>query len=92
MRQAPGLRDPLWRPAEARVRTANLTRFIEHVNSSHQLDIGSYAELHRWSVTEIADFWAVMWEFAQIRSSRAYDSSSTISGTSRARAGSPVPV
>ena len=36
--------------------------------------MASYAELHDWSVTEIADFWAVMWEFAEIRSSQPYES------------------
>jgi acetoacetyl-CoA synthetase len=65
---------PLWRPSQARVRAANLTRFIEHINRTHHLGIRSYAELHQWSVSEIADFWAVMWEFAEIRSSRTYDS------------------
>ena len=68
-----GPRRPLWRPTTERLRAANLTRFIEYVNSTHHLDIGSYAELHDWSVREIADFWAVMWEFAGIRSSQAYE-------------------
>jgi acetoacetyl-CoA synthetase len=47
-----------------------MTRFIEHVNRAHHLSIQSYAELHDWSVAEISDFWAVMWDYAQIQASR----------------------
>ncbi len=43
------------------------------MNRTHGLDIESYAQLHDWSVTEIADFWATMWEFGGIRASRTYD-------------------
>lgn len=52
---------------------ANITAFMEHVNRTHGLDIKNYAQLYEWSTTEIADFWAVMWEFAGIRSSAPYE-------------------
>ncbi len=55
-------------------RAANLTHFIEYVNRTHQLGLASYGALYDWSVTEIADFWAVMWEFAGIRASQGYES------------------
>jgi acetoacetyl-CoA synthetase len=32
-----------------------------------------YAELWRWSVEEIEDFWAAIWEFCDVRASRPYE-------------------
>jgi len=67
------VRQPLWIPSEERKRQANITRFIDLLNRTHHLQIKTYAELYDWSVTEIADFWATMWEFADIKHSRTYD-------------------
>ncbi len=67
------MREPLWIPSEDRKQRANLSRFIDFVNRTHGLDIETYAQLYEWSVTEIADFWAAMWEFGDLKASRAYD-------------------
>jgi acetoacetyl-CoA synthetase len=67
------MKQPLWIPSEERKRQANITRFIDLLNRTHGLDIKTYAQLYEWSVTEIADFWAVMWEFGGLKYSRAYD-------------------
>ncbi len=66
------MKSPLWEPSGLRRREAHLTRFIEHVNRMHHLDIQSYPQLWEWSVRRIPDFWAAMWEFAQIRASQPY--------------------
>ncbi|HLQ64246.1 MAG TPA: acetyl-coenzyme A synthetase N-terminal domain-containing protein, partial [bacterium] len=60
-------------PSEARRRAANLTRFIDLVNRKHGLRVRSYRELWEWSVAEIAEFWAVVWDFAGVVASRGYD-------------------
>ena len=67
------MREPLWTPSAGRAQSANITRFIAYVNRAHALDIQTYAELYAWSVREPADFWATMWDFADIRHSRSYD-------------------
>ncbi len=67
------MRQPLWIPSDQRKRQANITRFIDLVNRAHQRKIETYAELYDWSIHEIADFWATMWEFADIKHSRTYD-------------------
>ena len=67
------MRQPLWIPAAERKGQANLTRFIDYVNRTHHLNIQTYAQLYDWSITEISDFWAVMWEFADIKHSRSYE-------------------
>ena len=67
------MRKPLWAPSEERIRKANVTWFIDFVNREHGLEIGSYSQLYDWSIKNIADFWAAMWEFGQIKASRGYD-------------------
>ncbi|HEY5984083.1 MAG TPA: acetoacetate--CoA ligase [Anaerolineales bacterium] len=74
MRREQRPRLPLWRPSAERRREANISRFIDFVNRTHGLKLKSYADLYDWSITEIADFWAVMWEFSGIRASQPYDS------------------
>ncbi len=67
------MRSPLWVPSEERKQQANITRFIEQVNAWYGLNISSYAELYRWSVESIPDFWAAIWDFVGIKSSQRYD-------------------
>ncbi|KPK24927.1 MAG: hypothetical protein AMJ70_00350, partial [Dehalococcoidia bacterium SG8_51_3] len=63
----------LWSPSEERIKQANMTRFINFVNEKYGLTIDSYDMLYDWSIEEIADFWASIWEFAQVKASRKYD-------------------
>jgi acetoacetyl-CoA synthetase len=66
------VKEPLWEPSEERKKQANLTRFIRFVNEEYGLEIDSYFQLHSWSVENIPDFWAAMWEFGQIEASHTY--------------------
>ncbi len=63
----------LWQPSEMRIKNANMTRFIHFVNKKYDLEINSYAQLYNWSIENISDFWAAMWEFGDIKASRRYD-------------------
>lgn len=67
------MRTPLWTPSDERKRDANIMRFINEINARHKLNLGSYAELYRWSVEKIPDFWAAIWDFAEIKASKHYD-------------------
>ncbi len=67
------MRKPLWIPSDERKRQANITRFMDLLNRTHHLDIRTYAHLYEWSIREPVDFWAVMWEFADIKHSRSYE-------------------
>jgi len=67
------MKTPLWTPSEARIKKANLTHFIGYVNKKHGKKIGTFHELHRWSVEQIPEFWARLWEFSDVKASRAYD-------------------
>jgi len=67
------MRSPLWVPSEERKKQATITRFIEQINAWYGLNISSYAQLYRWSVESIPDFWGAIWDFVGIKSSQRYD-------------------
>jgi len=63
----------LWEPSEERKRNANITKFIDLVNKRYGQNLHSYWELYDWSVNNIPDFWACMWDFAEIKASKGYE-------------------
>ena len=63
----------LWVPSRERVTNSNMTRFIEYVNHRHSCRFHTYDELYHWSIENIPDFWADMWEFGGILTSQNYD-------------------
>jgi acetoacetyl-CoA synthetase len=67
------MKTPLWIPSEERQQHANITRFIDVVNAQHNLNLVSYADLYRWSVENIPDFWAAIWDFADVKYSKSFD-------------------
>jgi acetoacetyl-CoA synthetase len=68
------MKTPLWTPSEERKQDANITRFMRDVNARHTLKLDSYSDLYKWSVENISDFWADVWDFAEIKASKRYDS------------------
>jgi len=63
----------LWNPSEERQRKANITAFMRKVNKRFGQKFRSYDELYDWSIENIPDFWAAVWDFAEIRFSINYD-------------------
>ncbi|HYB67445.1 MAG TPA: acetoacetate--CoA ligase [Candidatus Acidoferrales bacterium] len=63
----------LWTPSRERVNRSNMLAFIKFVNERYGIRLESYRELHKWSVQAIPDFWAAMWEYSGVISSRGYD-------------------
>ncbi len=55
------------------MRHANITRFINSVNEKHALHVDSYDRLYEWSIENIPDFWAAIWEFSEIIASQKYN-------------------
>ncbi|HEY2719182.1 MAG TPA: acetoacetate--CoA ligase [Solirubrobacteraceae bacterium] len=64
---------PLWEPSTADIERAEMTRFIGWVAERHGREFDDYEDLWRWSVEELEQFWADIWEFFGVRSSRAYE-------------------
>ncbi len=64
---------PLWRPSEADREAAEMTRFMRFAAERSGRAIERYDELWRWSVDELEDFWAAVWEFCGVRASKGYE-------------------
>ncbi len=63
----------LWKPSEERITGSNMYRFMTFVNGRHQQQFTDYDGLYAWSISNIADFWADVWDFVGIKASRRYD-------------------
>ncbi len=57
----------VWRPSPARVSAANLTRFVDCLNSRRGTQLDGYADLYRWSLEHPTDFWKELARFADVR-------------------------
>ncbi len=58
--------EPLWRPSEARIENANITKLIRLINQKNNLSMQSYADLHEYSVTQPQAFWSEIWDFSNV--------------------------
>jgi acetoacetyl-CoA synthetase len=67
------MKQPLWQPSQERIKNANITGFIEFVNRKHNKQLNGYFDLYDWSVENIPDFWAAVWDFVDIKASKKYD-------------------
>jgi acetoacetyl-CoA synthetase len=50
-----------------------MTRFMRWAGERRGQAFADYGELWRWSVEEIEDFWAAIWEFCGVRASKPYE-------------------
>jgi acetoacetyl-CoA synthetase len=66
------MKTPLWKPSEEKIKNANITRFIEYVNKKQGKKFKGYFDLYQWSIDQIPEFWARLWEFLDIKASRGY--------------------
>ena len=57
---------PLWTPSERRQQQAELTRYLAWLQDDRSLAFTSYADLHRWSVNDLAGFWGSLWSYFQV--------------------------
>ena len=63
----------LWKPSIERIKEINMYRFMQTVNQKHGENFENYVQLYQWSIKNIPDFWADMWEEADIIASRSFD-------------------
>ena len=71
----------LWKPSEDQIKRTNMYRFMNFVNEKYKQEFSDYTLLYEWSIENIPQFWAAMWEFADIIASK---SSSLSTASSRA--------
>jgi acetoacetyl-CoA synthetase len=60
----------LWTPSNESVERSNMTRYMRWLEAErgHGFN-GDYGELWRWSVSELEDFWASIWDFFEVSAS-----------------------
>jgi acetoacetyl-CoA synthetase len=64
---------PLWEPSSEDLDRAELTRYMRWAGERRGRPFADYAELWLWSVSELEDFWASIWEFFGVRASQPYE-------------------
>ncbi|KAI8900554.1 hypothetical protein BC833DRAFT_581314 [Globomyces pollinis-pini] len=60
----------LWTPKNPQ--DANMFKFMHFVNKKHNLELVNYEQLRKYSVDQIALFWADVWEYCAVVSSTPY--------------------
>jgi acetoacetyl-CoA synthetase len=56
----------LWTPSPERMQASRMAHYMSWLRSERGLDFASYAELWRWSVDELDDFWSSLWDYFDI--------------------------
>src|SRR5690348_18003517 len=62
----------LWEPSEETKREANVTKYMQWLAQEKGLHVQTQGELWQWSVDKLEDFWASLWEYFHIQSSKPY--------------------
>src|SRR5262245_47063999 len=63
----------LWKPTDEDVERATLTRFTRRLEEQRGEPFGDYDALWRWSVENLEEFWAAVWDFAGVRAHTPYE-------------------
>jgi acetoacetyl-CoA synthetase len=63
---------PLWAPSAEMKQQANVTHYAQWLEDTRHLHFATREALWKWSVTNIEDFWASIWEYFHIQSSQPY--------------------
>lgn len=63
---------PVWVPSPARIAQANVTALARRISQRHGIELGGYAQLHRFSLEHMGEFWDHVWEFGQVIGERGH--------------------
>jgi acetoacetyl-CoA synthetase len=63
----------LWTPPPDVRETTLIGRYLNWLRDEHARDFTTYKELHRWSVNELEEFWASIWEYFDIQAHEPYE-------------------
>ncbi len=64
--------DLLWSPSKERAADTNMFAFMQRINKKYGKDFKEYEDLYQWSIDNMKDFWAEMWDAAGIIASEKY--------------------
>jgi acetoacetyl-CoA synthetase len=63
---------PLWEPSDELKQRANMTHYMQWLEREKGLRFETREELWRWSVSQLEDFWASLWEYFKIMAAQPY--------------------
>jgi acetoacetyl-CoA synthetase len=63
----------LWTPSADAVKRSGLTHYVRWLESERGLRFDGYHELWAWSVDDVEAFWASVWDFFDVQSTRPYE-------------------
>jgi acetoacetyl-CoA synthetase len=63
---------PLWEPSNEIKQHANVTHYMQWLEREKGLRFETREELWRWSVSQLEDFWASLWEFFKVLAVQPY--------------------
>jgi acetoacetyl-CoA synthetase len=62
----------LWTPPPDVWETTEIGRYVTWLERERGLSFGSYDELQRWSVDDLAGFWSSIWDFSGVKARAPY--------------------
>src|SRR5713226_9113613 len=62
----------LWEPTEEMKQQANITQYMQWLEREKGLSFRTPEELWEWSVNNLEDFWASIWNYFHIQASKPY--------------------
>ena len=62
----------LWRPPADVGETTEIGRYVAWLARERGLSFATYEELQRWSVDDLAGFWASIWDFFEVKAHAPY--------------------
>ncbi|MFI1439701.1 acetoacetate--CoA ligase [Streptomyces fructofermentans] len=65
--------DLLWSPGRRELEDSDVAVFMEWLAEARGLRFADYAELWRWSSTDLAEFWSAVWEYYGLDDVTTYD-------------------
>ncbi|MFE2582387.1 acetoacetate--CoA ligase [Streptomyces sp. NPDC059378] len=65
--------DLLWSPGRRETQESNVARFMRWLATARGLHFADYAELWRWSSTDLPGFWSAVWEYYGLDAVSGYD-------------------
>ncbi|GAB7339562.1 hypothetical protein MBLNU457_6170t2 [Dothideomycetes sp. NU457] len=60
----------LWRHPD--LKSSQMWEFMQKVIKEHKLNLSTYDDLYQWSIKQIPDFWAAVWQYVGVRASQPY--------------------
>jgi acetoacetyl-CoA synthetase len=64
--------EKLWEPSAEAIERSRMTAYTRWLAAERSVEVGDYASLWQWSVDELEDFWASIWDYFQVQSSGAH--------------------